>query len=171
MFFIYECLKYHFVYCYYCERREFLIDAASAKILPASDSEHRPRRGGVRLGYRDLPSSDNELRSRVFQRGPASIYIFVGSASILAACPILLRFGFDHNSHEYLRARPRKTHDVNFEISNYLRPSFMGIGFGSGILLDLVLFADRIIAEPKSNRSILWDMEVCNDLNGVCAFF
>ena len=36
----------------------------------------------------------------------------------------------------------------------------MGIGFGSGILLDLVLFADRIIAEPKSNRSILWDMEV-----------
>ena len=52
-----------------------------------------------------------------------------------------------------------------------LRPSFMGIGFGSGILLDLALFADRIIAEPKSNRSILWDMEVCNDLNGVCAFF
>ena len=52
-----------------------------------------------------------------------------------------------------------------------VRPSFMGIGFGSGILLDLVLFADRIIAEPKSNRSILWDMEVCNDLNGVCAFF
>ena len=47
----------------------------------------------------------------------------------------------------------------------------MGIGFGSGILLDLVLFVDRIIAEPKSNRSILWDMEVCNDLNGVCAFF
>ena len=47
----------------------------------------------------------------------------------------------------------------------------MGIGFGSGILLDFVLFADRIIAEPKSNRSILWDMEVCNDLNGVCAFF
>ena len=26
----------------------------------------------------------------------------------------------------------------------------MGIGFGSGILLDLVLFADRIIAESKS---------------------
>ena len=48
----------------------------------------------------------------------------------------------------------------------------MGIGFGSGILLDLVLFADLIVAEPKSNRSILWDMEVCNDLNGVvCAFF
>ena len=45
----------------------------------------------------------------------------------------------------------------------------MGIGFGSGILLDLVFFADRIIAEPKSNRSILWDMEVCNDLNGVFA--
>ena len=37
------------------------------------------------------------------------------------------------------------------------------IGFGA--------FADRIIAERKSNRSILWDMEVCNDLNGVCAFF
>ena len=52
-----------------------------------------------------------------------------------------------------------------------IRPSFMGIGFGSIILLDLVLFADRIIAEPKSNRSILWDMEVCNDFNGVCAFF
>ena len=52
-----------------------------------------------------------------------------------------------------------------------MRPSFMGIGFGSGILLNLVLFADRIIAEPKSNRSILWDMEVCDDLNGVCAFF
>ena len=31
-----------------------------------------------------------------------------------------------------------------------LRPSFMGIVFGSGILLDLVLFANRIIAEPKS---------------------
>ena len=55
--------------------------------------------------------------------------------------------------------------------SGPVRPSFMGIGFGSGILLDLVLFADRIIAEPKSNRSILWDIEVCNDLNGVCAFF
>ena len=45
----------------------------------------------------------------------------------------------------------------------------MGIGFGSGKLLDLVLFADRIVAEPKSNRSFLWDMEVCNDLNGVFA--
>ena len=31
-----------------------------------------------------------------------------------------------------------------------IRPSFMGIVFGSGILLDLVLFANRIIAEPKS---------------------
>ena len=31
-----------------------------------------------------------------------------------------------------------------------LRPSFMGIVFGSGILLDLVLFANRIIVEPKS---------------------
>ena len=50
-----------------------------------------------------------------------------------------------------------------------LRPYFMGIGFGSGILLDLVLFADRVIAEPKPNRSTLWDMEVCNDLNGVFA--
>ena len=37
----------------------------------------------------------------------------------------------------------------------------MGIGFGSGILLDLVLFADRTKAEPQSKRStsILWDME------------
>ena len=58
-----------------------------------------------------------------------------------------------------------------FFTSSALRPPFMGIGFGSGILLDLVLFADRITAEPKSNRSILWGMEVCNDLNGVCAFF
>ena len=29
----------------------------------------------------------------------------------------------------------------------------MGIGFGSGNLLDLVLFEDRTNAEPKSNRS------------------
>ena len=36
-----------------CERSELLINAASAKILPASDSEHRPRRGGVRQAYRD----------------------------------------------------------------------------------------------------------------------
>ena len=76
---------------------------------------------------------------------------------------------------DFMRDRKRKTafFDLNLSIrkKNYLRPSFMGIGFGSGILLDLVLFADRIIAEPKSNRSILWDMEVCNDLNGVCAFF
>ena len=35
-------------------------------------------------------------------------------------------------------------------IIDALRPSFMGIVFGSGILLDLVLFANRIIAEPKS---------------------
>ena len=35
-------------------------------------------------------------------------------------------------------------------IRSYVRPSFMGIVFGSGILLDLVLFANRIIAEPKS---------------------
>ena len=44
------------------------------------------------------------------------------SASILAACPLLLRFGsmtIIHNSHEYMRARPRNTLDVNFEISNY----------------------------------------------------
>ena len=53
----------------------------------------------------------------------------------------------------------------------------MGIGLGSGILLDLVLFADRIIVRGSYNcraqiqRSILWDMEVCNDLNDVCAFF
>ena len=37
----------------YCERSELLIDAASAKIFPASDSEHRPCRGRVRLAYRD----------------------------------------------------------------------------------------------------------------------
>ena len=47
----------------------------------------------------------------------------------------------------------------------------MGIGFGSGILLDLVLFADRTNAEPESYLSILWTWEVCNDLNGVCTFF
>ena len=34
----------------------------------------------------------------------------------------------------------------------------MGIGFGSGILLDLVLFAARTNAEPKSYLSILWDI-------------
>ena len=34
----------------------------------------------------------------------------------------------------------------------------MGIGFESGILLDLVLFADRTNAEPKSYLSILWDI-------------
>ena len=39
-----------------------------------------------------------------------------------------------------------------------IRPSFMGIGFGSGILLDLVLFADRTNEEPKSHLSILWDI-------------
>ena len=37
-----------------------------------------------------------------------------------------------------------------------VRPSFMGIGFGSGILLDLVLFADRTNADPESYLSILW---------------
>ena len=26
---------------------------------------------------------------------------------------------FDHNLHEYMRARPHKTLDVNFEVSNY----------------------------------------------------
>ena len=35
----------------------------------------------------------------------------------------------------------------------------MGIGFGSGILLDLMIFADRTNADPKSKRSTLWDME------------
>ena len=35
----------------------------------------------------------------------------------------------------------------------------MGIGFGSGILLDLVLFADRTNAEPESYLSVLWDIE------------
>ena len=45
------------LFCAYCERSEFLVYAASAKILPASDSEHRPRRGGVRLAYRD-PSGE-----------------------------------------------------------------------------------------------------------------
>ena len=39
------------------ERSELLIDAASVKILPARDSEHRPRRGGVHLSYRD-PSGE-----------------------------------------------------------------------------------------------------------------
>ena len=34
----------------------------------------------------------------------------------------------------------------------------MGFEFGSEILLDLVLFADRANPEPKSNRPILWDM-------------
>ena len=34
----------------------------------------------------------------------------------------------------------------------------MRIGFGSGILLDLVLFADRTNAEPESYLCILWDI-------------
>ena len=34
----------------------------------------------------------------------------------------------------------------------------MGIGFGSGILLDLALFADRTNAEPESYLSIKWDI-------------
>ena len=34
----------------------------------------------------------------------------------------------------------------------------MGIGFESGILLDLVLFADRTNAESKSYLFILWDI-------------
>ena len=34
----------------------------------------------------------------------------------------------------------------------------MGIGFESGMLLDLVLFADRTNAEPKSYLSFLWDL-------------
>ena len=34
----------------------------------------------------------------------------------------------------------------------------MGIGFESRILLDLVLFADRTNAEPKSCLYILWDL-------------
>ena len=32
----------------------------------------------------------------------------------------------------------------------------MGIGFGSGILLDLMLFADRTNAELESYLSIYW---------------
>ena len=47
----------------------------------------------------------------------------------------------------------------------------MGIGFGSGILLDLVLFANRTNAEPESYLSIYGTWEVCNDLNGVCTLF
>ena len=43
-------------------------------------------------------------------------------------------------------------------IPRTVRPFFMGIGFGSGILLDLMLFADRTNAGPRSNLSILWDM-------------
>ena len=35
----------------------------------------------------------------------------------------------------------------------------MGIRLGSGILLDLMLFADHTNAEPKSNRSILWELD------------
>ena len=47
---------------------------------------------------------------------------------------------------------------------NKIRPYFMSIGFGSGILSDLVLFADRTNAEPKSNWSILWD--ICGEHAG-----
>ena len=40
-----------------CKRSELRIDATSAKILPASDSEYCSRRGGVRLAHRD-PSGE-----------------------------------------------------------------------------------------------------------------
>ena len=54
-----------------------------------------------------------------------------------------------------------------------VRPSFTGIGVGSGILLELVLFADRTNAEPKYNMSTVFygTWEIYNDLNVVCAFF
>ena len=56
--FVFELLRVPYTqYGLYCERSELLIDAASVKILSASDSEHRPRRGRVRLGYRD-PSGE-----------------------------------------------------------------------------------------------------------------
>ena len=42
--------------------------------------------------------------------------------------------------------------------NGFVRPSFMGIGFESGILLDLVLFADRTNAEPKPYLFVLWDI-------------
>ena len=54
----------------HCEQSELLIDAASAKILPASDSEHRPRRGGVRLLTDILPASDSKLRHACFKKTP-----------------------------------------------------------------------------------------------------
>ena len=49
----------------------------------------------------------------------------------------------------------------------------MGIGVGSGILLELVLFADCTNAEPKSNLSSVFygTWEIYSDLNVVCAFF
>ena len=55
---------------------------------------------------------------------------------------------------------------------SHKRQSFMGIGFASQILLDLVLFADRTNAEPKSNRCILWEMEGLQqfELSSVCIF-
>ena len=41
-------------------------------------------------------------------------------------------------------------------IRTVVRPSFMGIEFGFGIVLDLVLFANCTNAEPKSNRSTVF---------------
>ena len=47
----------------------------------------------------------------------------------------------------------------------------MGIGFRSGIFLNLVLL--QIVQMRSSNPIGLFygKWEVCNDLNGVCAFF
>ena len=62
--------------------------------------------------------------------------------------------------------RDKMMNACSLNVSSYMterdttiRPSFMGIGLGSGILLDLVLFADRTNAEPESYRSIVWEME------------
>ena len=79
------------VHFYFCERSELLINAASAKVLPACDSEHRSRRGGVRLAYRDPSRAIASSVYACFKEAPP--LFFLGSASILATCPLLLRFG------------------------------------------------------------------------------
>ena len=60
--------------------------------------------------------------------------------------------------YRYIRLGPVWNTFSDLGTDGSLGPSFMGIGFGSGILLDLVFFADRTDAEPKSHLSIFWDM-------------
>ena len=76
----------------------------------ASDSEHRPRRGGVRLAYR-APSGERYRFpfERFLRLAPRFWHVF----------PFVTVRMCDHNSHKYMRARQHKTRDVNFETYKY----------------------------------------------------